>query len=103
MTATSARELYVWYRVAEVHAGAARVAVLAMQAALRSKWPGLDAALLTRDEAAAEQTWMERYGRPGAAAGIDARLQAAIESHAATCLAFIGGIRHCEAFVTVPP
>lgn len=102
MTATGPRELYVWYRVTDAQAEAARAAVLAMQAALRSEWPGLSAALLTRDEAASAQTWMERYCRPGVAAGVDARLQAGIESHAASRLAFIDGNRHCEAFVTVP-
>lgn len=97
-----ARELYVWYRVAGAQAGPARSAVLAMQAALRSDVPGLEARLLTRiDTETSAETWMESYARPAAAGGVDEGVQATIAARAACSLAFIDGQRHCEAFEAV--
>ena len=93
------RELFVWYRVHGAHAGAARAAVFAMQAALAADIDGLACRLLARDDDDAPlQTWMETYARPGHDGGIDAGLQARIEARAQALGEFIEGGRHGEAF-----
>lgn len=93
------RELFVWYRVSEGQREAARVAVLAMQQALRTRTAGLRARLLVRTDAqGSTQTWMETYAVAGSKAGVDNELEAAIEIEAAMTVPLIDGPRHSEAF-----
>jgi uncharacterized protein DUF4936 len=94
------RELFVWYRVATERVDAARAAVLAMQRSLQDAWPGLQARLLVRDDAAIA-TWMETYARPASPRGrpgIDERIEADIAAAAGGLDALIEGERHVEAF-----
>ena len=96
------RELFVWYRVGPERAGAARIAVAAMQDELCADIDGLVARLLRRsgdDEAL--QTWMEAYARPGYDAGVDADTEARIEVRARSMAGLIDGARHGEAFEPV--
>lgn len=95
------RELFVWYRVRDEHAGAARAAVESMQRSLVETCPGLQARLLVRRDAGV-QTWMETYARPprtaSDGAGIDAASEAAIAAAALPLREWIEGERHVEAF-----
>jgi hypothetical protein len=99
------RELFVWYRVDERHAEAARAAVAAMHRALVANWPGLQSRLLVRSDAG-RQTWMETYARPrdatGHGDGVDAALEAAIATAALPLHPLIDGERHVEAFAAAP-
>jgi hypothetical protein len=100
------RELFVWYRVRDDRVVEARAAVRAMQDALGSKWPGLQARLLTRDDVGGGQTWMETYARDGGAAesrGIDAAIEDGIATAALSLAALIESPRHVEAFVVGVP
>ena len=95
------RELFVWYRVRAERVDAAFESVRAMQRSLMAAWPGLQARLLTRADAAGVPTWMETYARatgPGSGDGIDRALEVAIESAARRLDALIEGERHSEAF-----
>lgn len=93
------RELFVYYRVREADAAAAREAVGAMQNELRSAHPELRARLLTRQGAGAgAQTWMETYSLGTGSQGVDAAFEALIETRAASLAGFIDGSRHVEAF-----
>jgi len=98
------RELFVWYRVRRERGDEARVAVLALQRALRSERPGLQARLLIRDDGETS-TWMETYSLParsvGDDLGIDAATEAAIAAAALTLEGLIDGPRHVEAFAVV--
>ena len=98
------RELFVWYRVRRERADEARVAVLALQRALRSERPGLQARLLIRDDGETS-TWMETYSLParsvGDDLGIDAATEAAIAAAALPLEGLIDGPRHVEAFAVV--
>ena len=100
--AAGGRELFVYYRVGAALAPAARVAVEALQVALRDAHPGLEARLLRRpgdERADGFQTWMETYARPASPGGIDAALRQVIEDRAAAALAaFVDGARHVETF-----
>ncbi|HKW82457.1 MAG TPA: DUF4936 family protein [Burkholderiaceae bacterium] len=95
------RELFIYYRVHLQAVPAAKAAVVAMQARLRQRHPGLSARVLCRAEPdAARQTWMEIYAidpmtQP---AGITAALQAEIDAEARVLAAWIDGERHTEAF-----
>ena len=91
------RELFVYYRIRDADAAAARGAVAAMQDTLRSSRPGLHARLLIRREDRG-QTWMETYSTSAASSGIDAAFEALIEVHARDLASFIDGTRHVEAF-----
>ena len=96
------RELFVYYRVAAAQAAQAVAAVLAMQAQLECAHPQLRMRLLRRPETVGgQQTWMETYATDAAATpeGIDARLQAAIESAAAALQPWIASPRHTEVFI----
>ena len=100
------RELFVYYRVREADADAARAAVLGLQARLRARHPELRARLLRRPGAIdGRQTWMETYAvdprhAPG---GVDVELQAAIEAEAAAVLQpWLDGPRHTEVFIASP-
>jgi hypothetical protein len=96
------RELFIYYRVHLQAVPAAKAAVVAMQARLRQRHPGLTARLLCRadPDATPAQTWMETYAidpmtQP---AGITAALQAEIDAEADVLAAWIDGVRHTEAF-----
>lgn len=89
-------DVYVYYRVSDENAAQLRDRVLAMQAALASRY-GVSASLKRRsDEAAGAQTWMEIYG------AAPADFMPAL--HEAVCAAQlpIEGERHVETFVDVP-
>jgi hypothetical protein len=93
------RELFVYYRVRDADAAAAREAVAAMHAELRRSWPGLRARLMTRQGVdGGKQTWMETYSLADGARGIDAGVESVIEARAANLARFIDGSRHVEAF-----
>jgi uncharacterized protein DUF4936 len=98
------RELFVWYRVDEHRAVAARAAVAAMQRALASSCPGLRMRLLVR-RGAGVQTWMESYARApsrhGDDGGVDAETEAAIAAAALSLQGVIDCERHVEAFDVV--
>lgn len=98
------RELFVWYRVDDRCADAARAAVAAMQRALASSCPGLRMRLLVR-QGAGVQTWMESYARApsphGDSRGVDAETEAAIAAAALSLEGVIDGERHVEAFDVV--
>ena len=100
-----ARELFVWYRVDADRAERIGVAVEAMQRSLEARFQGLCARLLTRDDGSGPQTWMETYAlREGAATsstGVDAAIQASIETAAAPIRPWLEGDRHVEAFEVV--
>ena len=96
------RELFVYYRVRETDAHAARAAVLGFQDRLRVRHPELSARLLRRPGAIdGRETWMETYAadpRQGLG-GVDVELQAAIEAEAAAVLQpWLDGPRHTEVF-----
>ena len=97
------RELFVYYRVQPGHVAAARRAVLAMQEALRTSFPNLQARLLSRDGADGAPTWMETYAQAGADAGIGADAVQAIADRAAVLEPFTEGGRHVEVFFTLDP
>jgi hypothetical protein len=97
------RELYVYYKVADARAAAAKLQVDALHAGLKLACPQLRTRLLhRRDEGAPTQTWMETYAvDPGAGTrGVDLALQAEIEARALALLGLIEGPRHVEAFET---
>ena len=94
------REIYIYWRLAADHVPAAAAAMSRWQADLVARHPGLQARLLQRasagDEPTAPSTLMETYVR---AEGIDAALQAAIESEGARAAArWCQGARHTEVF-----
>lgn len=71
--ADSPRQLFVYYRVAQVRLGDTVAAVRALQAALAAAHPGLRVALLRRPEAQDGQvTLMETYAGALDAAALDA-------------------------------
>jgi hypothetical protein len=96
------RELFIYYRSQARHAPLVKTTVAAFQQALRRRHGGLETRLLCRDgSASTSMTWMETYRISTAAnaPGVDAALQAEIESLAATALAgVIDGQRHVEVF-----
>lgn len=99
--------LFVYYRVPCARRHAAAQAVQAMQSALSGQWPGLDAQLMRRADASAqnkaeEDTWMETYAHPE---GVSAALMAAIASQATALPEGLIGVRHVETFVPLgtPP
>jgi len=95
------RELFVWYRVRDERAEAAREAVQALQRSLVATCPGLQARLLVRRDPGV-QTWMETYARPqtsaSSSAGIDAAVEEAIAAAARSLRPSIDSERHVEAF-----
>lgn len=94
------RELFVWYRVASGSAALARTAVVAMQQALESDCPGLQARLLIRTDETGAQTWMETYAMHGASRdGVDRAIEDRIAVAAAAALGrWLDGDRHTERF-----
>ena len=96
------RELYVYYRVPERDAVEAEADAVRLQAALRTKTPGLLTRLLRRPVASdGFTTWMEVYAMDAVVepAGVGASLQADIEREAERHLTRIAGPRHVEVFV----
>ena len=94
------RELFVWYRVDDGNAEAARGAVEAMQRSLERSIPGLQARLLIR-RGTGQQTWMETFARRPRApddAGIDAATESAIAAAAGSLAPLLASERHVEAF-----
>jgi Domain of unknown function (DUF4936) len=93
------RELFIYYRVRDTDAAAAREAVAVMQLDLRRSRPGLHTRLMTRQGVdGGAQTWMETYSLAGDPPGVDAGTESEIEAQAARLARFIDGTRHVEAF-----
>jgi hypothetical protein len=93
------RELFVYYRVATMHADAARLEVRRFQADLCVRHRALQARLLRRPgEVVDVQTWMEVYALPQEPGGVSEALQAEIEHAADRLMPLIDGPRHCEVF-----
>lgn len=93
------RELFIYYRVRDADAAAAREAVAAMQDELRASRPGLQARLLVRHGSAGDaQTWMETYARAAGSQEIDAAFEALVEARTKRLDRFIDGARHVESF-----
>lgn len=96
------RELFVYYRTQVADAVGVQTIAEAMQARLRERHPGLIARMLRRpDPQDGFHTWMETYAidPARAPAGIDASLQAAIDSAAADLQPLLAGPRHTEVFI----
>jgi predicted phage gp36 major capsid-like protein len=90
-----ARELFVYWRVAQADAGLAEAALARMQQTLCRQHPVLVARLYRRADAETT-TLMETYATP---AGVDAALQTAIAAAAERDLAaWRGAVRHVELF-----
>ncbi|HEX6704904.1 MAG TPA: DUF4936 family protein [Albitalea sp.] len=92
------RELFIYYRIPAASASAALQTVLALQARLRQRHPGLTARLLRRPETTDPQTWMETYAFPLDAGGVTLAIEAEIEAAAMGLAPFIAGARHIEVF-----
>jgi len=87
---------FVYYKVNAADAQACVDAALALQAQLRARHAGLQAALLRRPAAGSDGcvTLMENYS------GLDADALAEVEAHAQAALKrWTVGARHCERFV----
>jgi len=96
------QELFIYYRIPVAQAPAAQAAVLAFQARLRQRHPGLATRLLRRPQAQDQhQTWMEIYSldRSTSPNGITPSLAAEIEAEARSLAGLIAGDRHVEVFV----
>ena len=96
------QELFIYYRIPVVQAPRAQAAVLAFQARLRQRHPGLATRLLRRPhEQDQRQTWMEIYSldRSISPGGITPLLAAEIEAEAHALAGLIDGDRHVEVFV----
>jgi hypothetical protein len=96
------RELFIYYRIPVAQAQAAHAAVLAFQARLRQRHPGLTTRFLRRPDAQDQhQTWMEIYSFDSAISpsGITASLQGEIEFEASALAGLTAGGRHVEVFV----
>jgi hypothetical protein len=101
------RELYIYWRVNPADVQSALAAVASMQAALRRRHSNLSARLLQRNNAdknhPGASTVMEIYTCAGAG-GIDAAMQAEIETSAAVLARYVRpepdgpGRRHTEVF-----
>jgi hypothetical protein len=95
----SARELYVYYRVAQTHWRAAADAVSAWQRDLRRARPGLIARVLRRPDVRDDAvTLMETYAFERDSGAIDDALQAAIERGTPAMSPWRIGERHVENF-----
>jgi Domain of unknown function (DUF4936) len=97
------RELYIYYRVDEFNAAAARAAVTLLHESLRARHPALSARLLRRiDSTLGRETWMETYSTDPLqhADGVSNAMQSDIEAGAATLTRLIEGPRHTEVFFT---
>ena len=93
------RELYVYYRIAQVHARAATDAVSTWQRELRSARPGLVARVLRQPEVRdGAVTLMETYAFEPGTGSIDDGLQVALACGVPALRAWLIGERHAEAF-----
>ncbi len=92
--------LYVYYRVHQAQAVAARAAIARLFAALQERWPLLRSTLEARaDEASApDLTWMEVHRHPD---GVSARCREDIDALARQWLGDLIGARHTEVFVPI--
>jgi hypothetical protein len=92
-----ARELFIYWKVAAEQASQALAAAHRLQAALRTRHPGLETRLYRRLEIQdGRGTIMETYSR---AAGVDESLQSAIEAAASLHLRpWQTTARHVEVF-----
>lgn len=96
------RSLYVYYRIQLAHEAPLWLAVTDMQHRLRSRMPGLAAALQRRLDPGDSglQTWMEVYQFNGHASDMAwTTFEAALLAQAATLPEGIEGERHLERFV----
>ena len=95
------RELFIYYRVRHEHHASLHEAVTRWHGELMQRHPALNMRLLHRAESPVD-TWMEIYSTDPKLApqGVDAALQATIESEAAVLARWIEGPRHLEAFFT---
>lgn len=95
-------ELFIYYRAKVLDEAALLADVQAMQRDLQVRFPGLQARLLRRPEAAdGLHTWMETYALPRASHGtsLDGPVRNAIEAAASAALGrWIAGVRHVEVF-----
>jgi chromosome condensin MukBEF complex kleisin-like MukF subunit len=91
-------ELFIYYRAPASQAEALTDAVRRMQQQLSAQYPGLDARLLRRADAAdGDTTWMETYRLPADAD--PAALIDAIAAAAQSLQLWIAGPRHVEHFL----
>ncbi len=95
------RELFIYYRANPADASALQARVLAWQADLQARHPGLQTRLLRRPEPAdGWHTWMETYSLPQSPDGVPMALQDDIEAAAGALLApWRTSPRHVEVFV----
>lgn len=98
------RRLFIYYRVHAAQLADALAAAARLQSLLCASHPGLRAELLRRpDVEDSHVTLMETYTMDAAVAphGVDAGLQAAIDTEARTLLGhWVAGVRHVEVFDT---
>ncbi len=101
------RQLFAYWRTALSDAPAACTAARQLQAALRSRHPGLDCRLFLRSDAdAAQSTLMETYALDASvnADGIGLALQQDIDMSAGAALTrWQRGKRHVEVFEALDP
>ena len=92
--------LYVYYRVHQAQAVAARAATARLFAALRDRWPLLRSTLHGRADPAGapELTWMEVHRHPD---GVSARCREDIDALAQQWLGDLIGTRHTEVFAPI--
>lgn len=102
----TARELYVYWRLARADLDAARTALVGWQRRLRGEVAGLNAALYLRaDDTGEEATLMETYrvdagdGAAGVGPTLDARVRAEGDALSAP---WRQGSRHVEVFLPCP-
>ena len=95
------RELFVYWHVDSADAAAAIAATHGFQAALRARFPALNARLYKRsEERDGRVTVMEVYaGAPAMLPGIDEAIATAASKALAT---WLRGPRHVETFVALP-
>lgn len=101
--ASSARALYVYYRVPKGQEAAVRAVIEAMQATLQDVQPGLHTKLMCRADAPAqaeEATWMEVYEHPD---GVSEQCQTQLASLAQALPTGLTGPRHTEIFCLMVP
>lgn len=97
MRSGASASLFIYFRLASAQAAQARPLLLAMQASLKARHPGLMVRLLARtdEQHCAEQTWMETYEHPqGLSPTFQADLRAAVQALPPGLI----GARHAESF-----
>lgn len=99
------RELYIYWKLAPRNMASATANLQRWHEDLRTRHPGLRVRVLSRadsgQESPSQSTLMEIYQTPG---GIDAKLQALIESEGAqVTAAWCQDLRHVEVFEPLRP